>query len=228
MITEKQKQIIKLLLTSKEGYNVNQIARILDISVSWTHETLKTLEKEKLLVSAKSGNAILFRLNWENPKTEKICDFILLDTNEKPVSKPKEHELQTNVKETQVAPKPTYQNFYNKQLNQGYASPMASNIADPYRQAAASSNKFSYTVAPVGEQGVSNVLFSYAKSGAFSHQAVDYSSNEGYYGKSISVPSGTLGSRISKNVEGFTMVQHTSQHKSTVGGCRYCGPEIKL
>ena len=218
MITEKQKQIIKLLLTSKEGYNVNQIARILDISVSWTHETLKTLEKEKLLVSVKSGNAILFKLNWENPKTEKICDFILLDTGEKPISKPKE------------TPKPTYQNFYNKQLNQGYfsPSPMASNIDDPYRQAAASSNKFSYTVAPVGEQGVSNVLFSYAKSGAFSHQAVDYSSNEGYYGKSVSVPSGTLGSRISKNVEGFTMVQHTSQHKSSVGGCRYCGPEIRL
>src|SRR3989338_8147180 len=101
MLTEKQKQIIRLLLTNKEGYNVNQIARILSISVSWTHETLKFLEREGILASAKIANSIFFKVNWNNPKAEKICDFIILDEQSKE-SLIKKDEKHTNKFENSV------------------------------------------------------------------------------------------------------------------------------
>lgn len=240
MITEKQKQIIKLLLTNKEGYNVNQISRILDISVSWAHETLKLLEKEGMLISVKIGNAIFYKLNWENPKTEKICDFILLDTNQPIAPKPQNKAEKPLINQdsqpiTSSVPKPSYQNFYAKELGQskGY-SPTSNqptpNIDSPYRQATASQSfdQGTYNVAPVGEKGTNNVLFSYAKSGAFGSSGAAYSSNEGYYGKGVAVPPDSIGSRVSNNISGFTIVQHTSAHKTNVSGCRYCGPESTM
>ncbi len=234
MITEKQKQIIRLLLTNKEGYNVNQIARTLDISVSWVHETLKVLEKEGLLVSARIANAIFFKLNWENPKTEKICDFILLD--EKPLQQPvtvsaqKQEEVADKV--SKVAPQEQNQSnqaFYNTQISnfRGYntsSNTSSGSIESPYRQAMAAqgSNFGGYSTNPIGESGVNNVLFSYAKSGAFNNPSSGYSSGGSTY-RGAQVPAGTLGSRISKNVAGYTLNQHTSAHKSTTKGCKYCG-----
>ncbi|MBS3152554.1 winged helix-turn-helix transcriptional regulator [Candidatus Woesearchaeota archaeon] len=232
MLTEKQKQIIRLLLTNKEGYNVNQIARILSISVSWTHETLKFLEREGILASAKIANSIFFKVNWNNPKAEKICDFIILDEQSKE-SLIKKDEKHTNKFENSV--KITDKNNYgiaNNPVSESNVYSVGSNllsptIESPYRQAIINSNPntFSYSVAPVGEQGVTSVLSAYANSGAFGTSA--YSSN---YNTSSNtpVPAGTLGSRISRNVSGFTLAMHTASHKDvTNSGCRYCGPEIK-
>ncbi len=231
MITEKQKQIIKLLLTNKEGYNVNQIARILNISVSWVHETLKILEKEGILVSVKIANAVFFKLNWENPKTEKICDFILLDTKEVLIAKPAEQkQISTQISQS-IQPKPSYQSFYNNQINQfrGYSpisSPMVQNIDNPYRQAIASQSfsPTNYSVAPVGNQGVNTVLSSYAASGAFSNTGYSTATAP----STTQVPPGNLASRVSSNVSGFSMTQHTSTHTNIVSGCRYCGPPPSL
>ena len=70
MISEKQKQILLLLASSKYGFNVNQIARNLNISVSWAHETLKNLTAQNILIATKIANSILFTINWKNPKTQ--------------------------------------------------------------------------------------------------------------------------------------------------------------
>ncbi len=222
MLTEKQKLILKLLLTNKEGYNVNQIARILNISVSWTHEALKILEKEGILMSEKRANALLFRINWVNPKAEKVCEFILLDT--KPKVKDTEEAKEEKPKET---PKPSYAQIYNTIVSQGYSSVSSPIIDSPYRQASTDSFSSSgYNVAPVGDQGVNNVLSAYASQGAFGSSS-GYSPASSY--SSIPVPPGTLGSRISSNTSAFTLPMHTSQHKTVnTPGCRYCGPEIKL
>ena len=72
------------------------------------------------------------------------------------------------------------------------------------------------------------MLFSYAKSGAFGGPGSPYSNNESHYGKGVAVPPDSIGSRVSSNISGFTIVQHTSAHKANVSGCRYCGPEITL
>lgn len=227
MLSEKQKQIIRLLLTSKEGYNVNQISRILNISVSWAHETLKFLEGEGVLNSVKIANSILFRINWDNPKTEKVCDFILIDDNSK-------NKDLTEVKSLET--KPILNKGYNvisttskndNVYSLGSSSSSPNNIDSPYSQAKAIQNmsNFAYTPVPMGNQGVSNVLFAYASSGAFGGSS-GYSASSNY--SSISVPPDTLGSRVSKNVSGFTLSMHTTEHKEAVNtGCRYCGPEIR-
>ncbi len=215
MISEKQKQIIRLLLTSKEGYNVNQIARILNISVSWAHETLKLLEKESILISVKIANSILYRLNWENQKAQKITELILLDEKQ-PVKIPEKIGIQQNKHQN-------FQSFYTKAINQrGYTTPSQSNTANPYKQTISQTQSVGYNaVNPVGNQGVNNVLSSYGTSGAFG-SSTGYSPSTPY--SSTKVPPETLGSKISSNVSSFNLSQHTSSHKSITQGCRYCGP----
>lgn len=255
MITEKQKQIIRLLLTTKEGYNVNQIARLLVISVSWVHETLKTLEKEEILVSHKVANSIFFKINWNNSKAEKICDFVILDDYSKnKVSKSQDISTQTSgvIKEKGITReelvqenktnylvenvsnqnKVTYSTVGNSGgYNIALSSGQNSGIDSPYKQAVAMQSiaPVGYNVTPVGDNGVNNVLFSYASSGAFGSSGNSaYSSTQGYYGRGVAVPPDTLGSKLSSNVSGFTITQHTSSHLvSTAPGCKYCGSEPK-
>src|SRR3989344_244869 len=83
MISEKQKLILKLLVGNKDGYNVNQIARLLNISVGWVHESLKLLEKQSLLKTEKIKNGIFYKINWKNPKAVKLSEFILIEELEK-------------------------------------------------------------------------------------------------------------------------------------------------
>ena len=198
MINEKQKQIIKLLLTNKDGYNINQIARILNISVSWTHETLKNLEKEGILLAVKTGNAILFRINWKDKKAEKVCELVLLD------ERPKEELAKT-----------TNTSSYKK-LDNNY-------IPGNTYKSNTNQQSFGYGINPMGEQGVNNVLFFYANAGAFGSSAYSSSSYS-----STPVPPQSLGSRISSNVGSYSLAMHTSSHKSSISGCKYCGPEIRI
>ncbi|MBI2148897.1 winged helix-turn-helix transcriptional regulator [Candidatus Woesearchaeota archaeon] len=225
MITEKQKQIIRLLLTSKEGYNVNQIARILNISVSWCHETLKILERDGILSSVKIANSILFKINWQNPKAVKLCDFVIIDEETKYRNDNKDSEklVIKNVTSYGFAPvSKTQDNAYSLGSN----SALKPNIDDPYRQAVTLQNSRNFSYAPVGEQGVNNVLFSYASSGAFGNPS-PYSSASVY--SSSPVPPNSLGARVSGNTSGFTLPMHTANHmNNNVDGCRYCGPEPKL
>ena len=51
------------------GYNINQISRLLGISVGSAFKILKQLEKEKYVNANKKNNALLYRLN-PNEKTE--------------------------------------------------------------------------------------------------------------------------------------------------------------
>lgn len=210
MISEKQKQIIRLLLTNKEGYNVNQIAKILNISVSWVYDTLKQLEKEGILKSAKKANAVFFSLNWQDKKTEKICELILLD-QVKPIVNPVVN-LESAKDITQI--KPVYTKI--AETKQNYAP------SNAYEQQSSFSAQNYSSITPIGDQGVNSLLFSYAKSGAFGN-ASNYSTVSAPVSDAI-VPPDTLGSRVSKNVSGFTMGMHTTQHKNlSVSGCRYCG-----
>lgn len=83
MISEKQKLILKLLVGNREGYNVNQIARLLNISIGWVHESLKLLERQGLLKAEKVKNGIFYKINWKNPKAVKLSEFILIEELEK-------------------------------------------------------------------------------------------------------------------------------------------------
>jgi len=72
--------IIQLLLTnSLTLYNINQIARTLNISVGGAHKTIKELEKKNIVKSTKLGNAIYYRLNFSNKETVKLAALILIE-----------------------------------------------------------------------------------------------------------------------------------------------------
>ncbi|GEM_PF-5914176 len=220
MISEKQKKIIKLLLTHKQGYHVNQIARILNISVSWVHETLKHLESEGILVSEKLANSLFYKLNFENPKTEKIVEYILLDTSSQVFQEQAENKPQEK-QAVSLETKQTYQTVSQQNDSfKGYLPLGNSSTSSGSVYGSSSNTSFDYS--PLGSGGVNSVLASYASAGAFGGN-FNYSGANTYI--SGSVPSATLGSKVSTNVSGFTQVQHTSAHKIITVGCRYCGPE---
>ena len=64
--------------TNKFGYNINQIAKLNKISVGSAFKILKELEKDKIIVKNEISNASHYKLNFENPETMKLCEFLLL------------------------------------------------------------------------------------------------------------------------------------------------------
>lgn len=81
MIPENTSKIIKFLLrnSQKEGYNINQIAKSLSISVGSSFKILKELEKNSIVLAKKLGNAIYYSLNLENSEATKLCELLLLE-----------------------------------------------------------------------------------------------------------------------------------------------------
>lgn len=233
MITEKQKLIIKALMSKKEGCNINQIAKITNLSPSWTYETLKLLEKQGLLVSEKAGNAILFKINWNDLKAQKTAE--LIEIEDKPVNKKYLIEDKKEISTINENLSPQRVDFYSapkqEQNSFSYSGAVQQNFSYSQNQ----QNSFSYSgqqgsnfygVAPVGQQGVNAVLTQYAASGAFGNF---YSQSQSSPRSSTQVPPSTLGSRISSNISGYNLSEHTSNHlSSSVSGCKYCGPGAKI
>ncbi len=215
MITPKQAQIIRLLITNKEGFNVNQISRILNISLSWTHEALKYLESQGILNSERKGNSLVFTLNWKNPKTEKLCSLLIIDSEEaskieKNLEGKKSVQRENTAAYKRVYAQPAARNSYTKQNT--YSSQTS------YTKQQTMGAVYS-SVNPLGEQGVNSLLSAYAQSGAFGTASA-------YNSQSVvppTVPPETLGARISRNVSGFNFASHSVEHRNNViTGCRYC------
>ena len=64
--------------TDKFGYNINQIARLNNISVGSVFKILKELEKDNLVIKNEISNASHYKLNFDNPETKKLCELLLL------------------------------------------------------------------------------------------------------------------------------------------------------
>ena len=238
MITEKQKQILKALINEKEGCNINQIAKITKLSLSWTYETLKFLESQEFLISVKSGNAILFKINWKNPKAQKIVEFIEIEESYN--KKQYTIEIRENLESKKLAMDSSPVNFYsqNNQKQNIKSNPYLTNqTTQGFSYSQVQQQNFSYSpniqtgsfygIAPIGPQGVNAVLTQYAASGALG--SFSYASSQANYNQTQLVPPATLGSKVSGNISGFTLGDHTSTHVNNITpGCRYCGPEIKI
>ena len=63
----------------KNGYNINQIAKFLNISVGSSFKILKDLERNKIVIAQTIGNAVYFNLDLDNPETVKLCELLLLE-----------------------------------------------------------------------------------------------------------------------------------------------------
>jgi predicted nucleotidyltransferase len=80
MISTNAAKLIRFLLRNLEGYgyNINRLAKSLQISVGSSFKILKGLEKEQLVIAQSIGNAINYNLNLDNPETIKICELLIL------------------------------------------------------------------------------------------------------------------------------------------------------
>src|SRR3989344_1975002 len=242
MITEKQKEILKLLIASQKGYNINQVAKNTKLSASWTHETLRALSKQGILTADKKGNSVVFNINWKDEKAHKLAELIALEnpgeinipkTNYEVSEKKSEVEAKTEGHQSaSYAVNQPKQEFVEAKQDSFYSSAQpASNTNFAYSPQQGnfynqSSQTSLYGVAPVGSEGVNTVLGNYAATGAFGYSnANSFSGGNQHYGSRGAVPPNTLGSRISSNVSRFTLKNHTTEHLSTVQGCNYCAPQ---
>src|SRR3989338_2364182 len=80
MIPKNTAMVVMFLLrnTDKFGYNINQIARLNNISVGSVFKILKELEKDNLVIKNEISNASHYKLNFDNPETKKLCELLLL------------------------------------------------------------------------------------------------------------------------------------------------------
>lgn len=81
MIPKNTAKLIRFLLRNMEryGYNINQIAKYLKISVGSSFKILKDLEKNKIVIAQKIGNALNYTLNLDNQETVKLCELLILE-----------------------------------------------------------------------------------------------------------------------------------------------------
>lgn len=81
MIPKNTAKLVRFLLRNieKTGYNINQIAKFLKISVGSSFKILKELEKNKMVLAQTIGNAIYYNLNFNNPEAVKLCELLILE-----------------------------------------------------------------------------------------------------------------------------------------------------
>lgn len=78
-ITKNTLKIIEFLLRNidKPGFNVNQLAKNISISVGSAHEILQDLKKKDMIKSMDLGTSIYYKLNLNNLDVTDICKMIL-------------------------------------------------------------------------------------------------------------------------------------------------------
>jgi len=79
MIPKNTAKIISYLLRNFEPRNINQISRELNISVGSVFKILKELEKNRIVLVKKLGNAKYYNLDLRNNETISICELLLLE-----------------------------------------------------------------------------------------------------------------------------------------------------
>jgi len=77
MIPKNTKKIILYLLRNLDLVNINQISKILNISVGSAFKILKELEKNNIVLSSDLGNAKFYQINLNNEETIKWCEILL-------------------------------------------------------------------------------------------------------------------------------------------------------
>ena len=81
MIPKNTAKLIRFLLRNieKHGYNINQIAKFLKISVGSSFKILKGLERNNIVTAETIGNAVNYNLNFDNPEAVKLCELLILE-----------------------------------------------------------------------------------------------------------------------------------------------------
>ena len=68
---------------SEVGYNINQIAKNISISVGSAFFILKELEHDEVVFSKSISNGKYYLLNLSEPRANNLCEYILIDERSK-------------------------------------------------------------------------------------------------------------------------------------------------
>jgi len=96
MIPKNTKKIMLYLLKNLELVNINQISKLLNISVGSSFKILKEFEKNSIVIASDLGNAKFYQINLNNEETTRWCEILLSEErrNLKGYSKIYAEELQ--------------------------------------------------------------------------------------------------------------------------------------
>lgn len=79
-LTENEARTIEFLIRDfSEEYNINQLAKELDISPGGMFKILKRLEERDFLTKKKLGNSIFYRINYDSQSALEACKFALTE-----------------------------------------------------------------------------------------------------------------------------------------------------
>jgi|GEM_PF-915380 len=79
LLTKNTCKILNFLLRNSELYNINQISRMLGMSIGSVHKILKDLEKRNIILSRELGNALYYALNFDSNEALKLGEIILIE-----------------------------------------------------------------------------------------------------------------------------------------------------
>ncbi|MDY6789366.1 MAG: nucleotidyltransferase domain-containing protein [Candidatus Nanohaloarchaea archaeon] len=103
-LTENEARAIDLLLRNfKHSYNINQVARELDLSPRGANKILKRLENRNILVSEYIGNSKIYSINFANDATADVCQFVLTGNDTTPYIRTWINDLQPLKEHTEMA-----------------------------------------------------------------------------------------------------------------------------
>lgn len=84
-ITKNEARVINFLLRNfSKDYNINQISRELKLSPRGAYKILKKLELQKILLSKKIGNNLIYKIDFASDITSDICQFVLTEKETTP------------------------------------------------------------------------------------------------------------------------------------------------
>lgn len=82
MLTENEKNVLRMLLTSFVDLSINQIARLAKLSPNGAYKILKKFENEGVLKSKQISNIKSYSLNFNDEKTGNILQLALIPSIE--------------------------------------------------------------------------------------------------------------------------------------------------
>ena len=84
-ITKNEAKVVDFILRNfSSNYNINQIAREVKLSPRGAFKILKKLESNKVLISQKIGNNLIYKINFENDFSLDVCQFVLAEKEATP------------------------------------------------------------------------------------------------------------------------------------------------
>jgi DNA-binding Lrp family transcriptional regulator len=82
MMTENEKNVLRILLTSFVDLSINQIANLAKLSPNGAYKILKKLENEGVIKPKRISNIKSYYLDFENEKTKNILQLALIPSIE--------------------------------------------------------------------------------------------------------------------------------------------------